>query len=91
MGQPRMRHRKGIALLPLGHSDYEQTLRGLAQWYELSAACSGCGRTVPVDRYEMRRRFGENKKVGTLASKLVCSGCGNRVGNKLLIGMMPRD
>jgi len=78
-------------LLSMGHSDYEQTLGGLAQWYELTAVCSACGRTVLVDRYELCRRFGENNKVGMLMGKLVCRGCGNKAGNKLLIGMMPRD
>jgi len=53
-----MRHRKGIALLPLAHDEYQHTLASLPQWYELRAACSVCGRTAPVDRYVMARRFG---------------------------------
>ena len=86
-----MRHLKGITLLPMGHSDYEQTFGGLPQWYDLSAVCSVCGRTGSVDRHEMRRCFGDSKKVGSLVGKLTCRGCGNKMGNKLLIGMMPRD
>ncbi|AYG57693.1 hypothetical protein CCGE525_01810 [Rhizobium jaguaris] len=86
-----MRHRKGITLLPIGHDDYQHTLGGLPQWYELNAVCPICHRTAHVDRYEMARRFGGGKKVGSLASKLVCQVCGNRQGNMLMIGMMPRD
>ena len=86
-----MRHRKSITLLPMGHSDYEHTLGGLPQWYELNAFCSACRRSLPIDRYELARRVGGGVKVRLLAGKLVCKGCGNRAGNRLLIGMMPRD
>ncbi len=86
-----MRHGKGIALLPAGHDDYKRTLADLPQWYELSAVCAACERIARVDRYEMAGRFGGGRKVGSLASRLVCRRCGNRQGNRLLIGMMPRD
>lgn len=86
-----MRHRKGIALLPPEHDEYQHTFASLPQWYEFRAACPACGRTAHVDRYAAARRFGGDMKVGALARKLVCRGCGNDVGNALLIGMMSRD
>ncbi|HEU0096342.1 MAG TPA: hypothetical protein VFQ52_07795, partial [Rhizomicrobium sp.] len=73
------------------HDDYQRTLGDLPQWYELSAVCSTCQRAANIDRYEMARRFGGGKKMSALAGRLVCQACGNRLGNMLLIGMMPRD
>jgi hypothetical protein len=85
-----MKHRKGIELTA-SDIGYAETLGELAQWYELGACCPVCEHTQRIDRYELARRYGKGMRLATIGRKLICKRCGNRDGNRLTVGMLPRD
>jgi 5-methylcytosine-specific restriction endonuclease McrA len=83
-----MKHRRGIELAAERSDD--PPLARLEQWYELGAICRVCNHAKPVDRYELARQFGEDRRLSFIASKLVCKECGNRKGNRLMLVTLPR-
>ena len=88
-----MKHRRSIDLVA-SHEAVEpqkETLASLPQWYVLHARCRICRHETAIDRRELAYRSGKNLSLSGLASRLTCSGCGNRTGNHLLIGKLPRD
>ena len=85
-----MKHRKSIELVG-GGAGSEGTLGELAEWYELLASCRACQHVKHIDRYALARRFGKSMRIAGIGSQLRCQKCGNREGNRVLIGMMPRD
>jgi len=94
-----MRHRRGIDLIPsgrhpsfLGHADELEfmTFGKLSEWYVLGGRCVRCEREGWLDRWELQRRFGRETFLKDLTHKLRCMGCGNRKGNRWIIGKLPR-
>lgn len=94
-----MRHPKGIDLVaPIKPARYEEhrnsssvmeTVSGLREWEVLGAKCGKCGHTEWLDKNKVVRRFG-NHYLQNMGGKLVCR-CGNRQGNKVLVGTLGRD
>jgi hypothetical protein len=74
---------------PIGEAAY-MSIGGLPEWYRLGARCSLCKRMAWVDRYAIAKRFSSNAYVGSLASRLRCTECGNRGGNDFVIEKLPR-
>ncbi len=66
------------------------TLGQLEEWYVLGGRCARCRHKGLFDRWEQARRRGKGVYLTTLESKLVCTGCQNRIGNKLTIARMRR-
>lgn len=91
-----MRHRRGIDLsAPFRPKDFtvhnpEQyhTLRGLHQWEVLGGKCGACGHIGWLDMDAVLRRYGDQYLMN-LRGKFRCA-CGNKVGNSVLIGRLPR-
>ncbi len=92
-----MRHARGIDLLaaiPPAHyqepsTAVRDTVSGLRNWEVLGAKCGKCGRTAWLDRSKVMRRYGD-QCLQDIGAKLVCR-CGNRQGNKVLVGTLGRD
>ena len=96
---PGMKHRRGIDLTaPINPARYVEhqpapgvflTVATLSEWEVLGAKCGQCGRVSWLDKRQVVRRFG-NQYLHNLDGKLVCR-CGNRAGNKVLVGTLGRD
>lgn len=94
-----MKHRKGIDLTggrgrPIYMGDLEDValkLGGLVEWECLGARCGKCEHERWLDRWDLQRRLTGTVVLSTLAPKLRCRRCGNKVGNKLILGKLPRD
>ncbi|OWV92772.1 hypothetical protein ATY81_16610 [Rhizobium sp. R72] len=89
-----MRHRKGINLAR--PADYavdltHDTLGSLPEMFVLVAACPACHKRAPIDRWDLGRQLGKRSILANVAKMLKCSRCGNRAGNRLLLGKLPRD
>ena len=94
-----MRHRRGIDLSapipPAKFAEYEPSakildkLSSLYDWEILGARCGKCGHVGWLDRGKLIRRYG-NQFLQHLGPKLVCR-CGNREGNRVLLGTLGRD
>jgi hypothetical protein len=65
------------------------TFGDIAEYHALGGHCPRCERVGWVDKYELMRRF-SNAYLGSLAVRLRCLGCGNRQGNKWVLGQLPR-
>lgn len=91
-----MKHRRGIDLsAPFHPSDYREhdgqqyeTLNSLKEWEVLGARCAKCGRVSWLDKRAVEREWG-NHYLLNLRNKLRCE-CGNKAGNTVLIGTLPR-
>ena len=70
--------------------DIDITLAQLEEWYVLGGRCASCRHKGLFDRWEQARRRGKGVYLATLESKLVCTGCQNRIGNKLTIARLRR-
>jgi hypothetical protein len=44
-----------------------------------------------IDRRELAYRSGKDVTLARIGPRLKCNGCGNRSGNQLLLGRLPRD
>ena len=92
-----MQHRRGIDLTaPIKPARYSEPsfsvmdkLSTLRSWEVLGARCGRCGHTAWLEKAAVMRRFG-NQFLGNMDGKLVCR-CGNRHGNKVLVGTLGRD
>lgn len=94
-----MKHRRGTELDPdklgakhLGNAEELAwlTFDKLSEWYLLGARCSKCERAAWLDRWDLERRFSKGAYINQLAGRLRCRACGNRSGNKFLLGKMAR-
>ncbi len=91
-----MRHRRGIDLrapfAPAIHREHDgqqyDTVKSLLEWEVLGGSCGNCGRVAWLDKRVVEREFG-NQYLMHLAGKLRCA-CGNKNGNRILIGTLPR-
>jgi uncharacterized cysteine cluster protein YcgN (CxxCxxCC family) len=94
-----MRHPKGIDLVaPIRPARYEEhrpnasvmeTLSAMREWEVLGAKCGKCGHTAWLDGKKVIQRIG-NQYLHNIGGKLVCR-CGNRHGNKVLVGTLGRN
>jgi hypothetical protein len=89
-----MKHRRSIELAPPEGFAVEiekQTLATLPQWFVIHARCGACRHQAPLERRGIARRCGLDLSLARLAGRLKCRECGNRSGNLLLLGRLPRD
>lgn len=96
-----MKHRRGIDLigrasrydiLYLGPllDPVQTTFDDIPEWHALGGHCGKCERSGWINRWEVSRKWGERAYLGPLTSRLRCLGCGNRDGNKWILGKLPR-
>ncbi|MBW9054771.1 hypothetical protein [Rhizobium mesosinicum] len=88
-----MKHRRSIDLVA-GHEAIEidrETLATLPQWYVIHAQCPACRHETMIDRRQLAYRSGKDTTLTKIGPRLKCSSCGNRRGNQLLLGKLPRD
>lgn len=88
-----MKHRRSIDLVA-SHEEVatdRETLATLPQWYVLHAHCPACQRETRIDRRMLAYRYGKDISLARIGPRLKCIGCGNRTGNQLLLGRLPRD
>lgn len=94
-----MQHKRGIELDPdkvgaqhLGSTEELAwlTFDKLSEWYVLGARCAKCERAAWIDRLDLERRFSKGAYINQLSGRLRCRKCGNRTGNKFLLGKMAR-
>ncbi|MBB3441477.1 hypothetical protein LVY75_23765 [Sinorhizobium sp. B11] len=88
-----MKHRRSIDLVA-SHEEVatdRETLATLPQWYVIQAQCPACQRETRIDRRVLAYRYGKDISLARISLRLKCSGCGNRTGNQLLLGRLPRD
>jgi hypothetical protein len=62
----------------------------LRDWERLGGECAGCRRQGLVDKADIVIRFGTTPLVA-LQSRLHCTGCGNRRGNRFLVAKASRE
>ncbi len=87
-----MRHRRSIDLMPReSAADYGSTLELLPEWYVLVAKCGKCRHQGRIDRRVIASTCGWGIHLNSIGRTLKCSRCGNREGNKLLLGKLPSD
>lgn len=87
-----MRHRRSIDLMPREDAaGYGATLELLPEWYVLVAKCGLCRHQGRIDRRAIASARGWDIHLNSIDRTLKCSRCGNREGNKLLLGKLPRD
>lgn len=65
-------------------------LKDLPQWYNLFGACAGCGRVGSINRYDLAKKRGLLWPLKEWESKLRCTRCDNRQGNKFGVKKMAR-
>ncbi|KQS84294.1 hypothetical protein ASG58_21225 [Rhizobium sp. Leaf383] len=95
-----MKHRRGI---DLGRAAGDQikylgplldpdrtTFADIPEWHTLGGHCSKCEREAWLVRWDVARKWGNNTYRGSLASRMRCIACGNRAGNKWILGQLPR-
>lgn len=64
-------------------------LDDLPQYIALGCFCPACERETWIDRHALRKKWG-NAFLGSLQARLRCRGCGNRLGNRWIMGQSPR-
>lgn len=70
--------------------DPQCTFATLPEWYRLAVSCGQCKHVAPLDRKELARKMGKNTLLTSLLPRLRCAKCGNRNGNSLRLGKLPR-
>jgi hypothetical protein len=96
-GDIRVKHRRGIDLAaPFPPKDYREhapvfydTLASLKEWEVLGGKCEKCGHISWLDKKAVERQIG-NHYLMNVRQKLTCQ-CGNKEGNRVLIGKLGRD
>lgn len=79
-----MRKNESVILDGLLGND-RATFGNLIEWYELGGRCSKCEREGWVDRWELRRWFGEACYIHQKEVLLRCMGCGNKGTNRWVV------
>ncbi|MDP9812258.1 hypothetical protein J2W42_005128 [Rhizobium tibeticum] len=88
-----MRHRRSIDLTSAANHAVNlerETLASLPEMFIFAGFCPSCVNSAPIDRSEFGRLLGKRMPVANIAQRLKCSYCGNRAGNKFLLGRLPR-
>ncbi|TAT77140.1 hypothetical protein ELI56_02365 [Rhizobium ruizarguesonis] len=93
-----IKHRKGIDLqggrgTPIYVGELEDVatdLRKMMEWECVGGRCVVCEREAWLDRWDLQR--GRSSIIlSQLAERLRCRGCGNKTGNRMILGRLPRD
>lgn len=94
-----MKHRRGVelgrpsrdAITYIGPlSDPVGTaIDDVQEFMALGAMCRACEREGWVDLHAPRRKWG-NAMLNSLQPRLRCLGCGNKAGNRWIVGQLPR-
>lgn len=91
-----MKHQRSIDLAPVHPARYHEpslatleTVFSMREWEVLGAKCGKCGHTAWLDKASVVRRYG-NQYLQNMGRKLVCR-CGNKDGNRVLVGTLGRD
>ncbi len=87
LGRPQ---RDSIAYLGPLVDPIHTTFDDLPEWHALGVTCPKCEREAWLDRWEAERKWGKGAYIGSLTLRLRCRGCGNRDGNKWILGSLPR-
>lgn len=95
-----MKHRRGVDLIrpKAGEILYlgplmdpvHTTFDDIPEWHALGGYCPKCEREAWLLRWELAKKWGQGAYLGSLTSRLRCIGCGNREGNKWILGQLPR-
>lgn len=90
-----MKHRRGIDLAPFQPVTFQEfdghqtlTLKNLQEWEVVGAKCGKCNKTTWLDKAAIIQHHG-NQYLSNLGSRLRCE-CGNKEGNKVLVGKLGR-
>jgi C4-type Zn-finger protein len=70
---------------------YALRLADLRSWHRVTAACPDCGRKSRLDATSLGRGLPLHTRLSDLEQRLVCTSCGNRQANRLLVAMASRD
>ncbi|RVO68337.1 hypothetical protein [Sinorhizobium meliloti] len=95
-----MKHRRGIDLLTKGGrgqpiyvgeaTDVMADVTRMMQMECIGGRCARCKREAWLDRWELQR--GRSSIIlSEVAKRLRCRGCGNTIGNKVILDRLPRD
>lgn len=95
-----MKHRRGIDLTRSGGrgqpvylgelEDVMRDMRTMMDWECVGGRCARCERESWLDRWDIQR--GRSSIIlSEVAKRLRCRACGNTVGNKIILGRLPRD
>jgi len=94
-----MKHRRGIeigrprrdAITYIGPvaDPISTAIDDVQSFTALGGMCPSCEREAWLDRHELRRKWG-NAMLNSLQPRLRCLGCGNKQGNKFILGKLPR-
>lgn len=94
-----MKHRRGIDLIKGGRGqpiyvgeaeDVMRDVKAMMQWECIGGRCGRCDREGWIDRWELQR--GRSSIIlSEIAKRLRCRGCGNKSGNRVILGRLPRD
>lgn len=94
----RMKHRRGVDLKGsrgqptyVGElDDVARDINSMMQWECVGGRCGQCEREAWLDRWDLQR--GRSSIIlSELAKRLSCRACGNAVGNRIILGRLPRD
>lgn len=92
-----MKHRKGIDLGERETPSYSGDvvdrffkLGGLMEWETIGARCGACEHETWLDRWELQRKYGTDLVLYSIVPKFRCRRCGNRQGNRIFLGKLPR-
>lgn len=72
-------------------ADGEDSTAWLADWHVLDLKCGACGHRGKLYWSRVRARVAPGTRMGDLERRFRCKACGNRQGNQLSIGKLPRD
>lgn len=81
--------RDGITYIGPIEQPFEAAMDDYPEYIGLGGVCRRCEREGWIDRFEVRRRWG-NAILGSLQPRLRCLGCGNKDGNRWIRGQLPR-
>ncbi len=81
--------RDGITYIGLVDEPTDTALDDHPEYIALGGVCRKCDREGWIDRHEVRRKWG-NAILGSLQPRLRCLGCGNKEGNRFILGKLPR-
>ena len=70
---------------------YALRLADLRGWHRVTATCPACDRKARLDATSLGRGRPLDSRLSDLEQLLVCTSCGNRQANRLLVAMAPRE
>lgn len=70
---------------------YAVRLADLRRWHRITATCPNCGRKSRLEAASFGHGLPLHTRLGDLERRLVCTACGNRQGNRIIIAMAPRE